>query len=94
MKLYAVIENMDVDNSLMSDKYAIMENTIKKYSKFKKLGKTHRSVLDKNRRDVSEIAKTHPITSGTDATTVHSLKRSVCIKDELVGLIVDKMNKL
>ena len=94
MKLYAVIENMDVDNSLMSDKYAIMENTIKKYSKLKKLGKTHRSVLDKNRRDVSEIAKTHPITSGTDATTVHPLKRSVCIKDELVGLIVDKMNKL
>ena len=62
MKLYTAMESIEIDNGLMSEKHAIMEEAIKKYLKLKKIGRTHRSVLDMNRQDINEIiAATFPL---------------------------------
>ena len=81
MKLYTIIQSLKYEE-LSSDKHAILEEAIKKYRQLKKRGKGHRSVLDRNRDDITQITSECPI------NTIHK-KDS---KDELVKMIVNKMN--
>ena len=105
MKLYTVMEGIDnIDSSLVSEKHSIMETAIKQYSKLKKIGKTHRSVLDKNQRDVHDIETSFPLRKISPANTTNRIdcmtnrindhKNLNHIKEETIGLLVNKMNKM
>ena len=67
---------------LPQHKYAIMESAIKKYSKLKKKGKTHRSVFDRNMGDVHEIARSVPVNIG---------RGNDIVKTEMIGQLLGKM---
>ena len=61
MKLYKAFRELTVEEfSLIANKYSLMESAIKKYSKLKKKGKTHRNVLDRNNDDILEIEQSIP----------------------------------
>ena len=89
MKLYSVMCDIMNDtttntaltseSSSISNKYAIMEGAIKKYSRLKKKGKTHRSVLDRHLEDVNKIARSAP---------THPVNKKDCIKLEMIGRLI------
>ena len=60
-----------------------MEQAIKEYSRIKKISKTHRSVLDRSRNDIIEIAQSIPLHNDNKANT-H-------IKDEAISKLLNKM---
>ena len=61
-----------------------MEETVSIYRKMKRVGKTHRSVMDRNKKDINEIENANPLTSRGDKQ----------IKMELIDLIVNKTNSM
>ena len=76
------METADQGQVLPQHKYAIMEGAIKKYSKLKKKGKTHRSVFDRNMGDVHEIARSVPVNIG---------RGNDIVKTEMIGQLLGKM---
>ena len=93
MKMYLALDGVKVDENLINDKHSIMEGAVKIYSKLECQGKTHRSVCDRNVKDVNEIANSIPLdvdnSSNHICTTHHN--GNVHVKDELIGLLLDKM---
>ena len=62
MKLYKAFRDMsEEDFESIPNKYSIMEGAIKKYSRLTKLSKTHRSVLDINMDDITDIERSTPL---------------------------------
>ena len=89
MKLYAAmqeISSLDTvnfnDSPETSNKYAIMEDAMKLYSRLKKKGKIHRSVLDRHRSDIAEIERLNPLTAGNE---------KVDVKVEMIDKLLVKM---
>ena len=76
--------NMDA----ITNKYSIQESLIKVYSKLKKKGKTHRSVLGRNLNDILEIDQSIPL----DAGSIAKSDGNTHIKEEIIGKLVLKMN--
>ena len=66
-----------------------MEDSVKLYLRLKKKGKSHRSVIDRNKLDVYEIEATNPISFNTIGGSIRNYNR---IKKEMIGLLVSKMN--
>ena len=92
MKMYKALKDLEVDsdNIIQSDRYSIMEGAIKKYCLMKKKGKTHRSVIDRNRADIMEIEQSiplHPNAMSKNDGNTH-------IKDEMIGKLIIKMNSM
>ena len=89
MKLYAAFRDLssDVSTADLPDKHAIMERTMKLYSKLTKTGKTHRSVLDRNGSDLREIQMAFPL----DVNTNGQSNGNTHIKVEMIGKLLDKM---
>ena len=88
MKLYTIIQSIDENKEMTVNRHSVLEASIKLYLKLKKKGKTHRSVIDRNRSDVNEIENTHKIGD----INIGVSNRSDNIKSEIVGLLVKKMN--
>ena len=63
-------------------KYVIMETVMRKYSKLKKTGKTHRSVLDRNTEDINEIVQ---------LVLLYLCDEKEYVKKEMVGKLLVKM---
>ena len=57
MKLYKVLEDVDLDEQLKNEKHDIIEKAIQIYSRMKHTSKTHRSVAYKHLADVREIKR-------------------------------------
>ena len=68
----------------------ILESTMKLYLKSKKKGKSHRSVIDTNRRDVTEIELTNTLATSMETHGTHVIKKEVV--SDLINLLVLKMN--
>ena len=91
MKLYLAIEKLSVIADSTVNRHSVMEDSMKLYLKLKKQGKSHRSVIDRNRRDVREIENSISINMNeTDGLT--SVSRKTVVKSELIGLLVKSMN--
>ena len=56
MKLYSVIESECLNDEFLTNKHPILESTMKKYLKMKKVAKSHRSVLG-NKKEPSRYSK-------------------------------------
>ena len=86
MKLYKVIEQINGDGKKTFNKLSVLEQTIKLYSKMKKVSKSHRSILDMNMSDVNEIAN-------NDSAVAQSHDK-IELKDEMIGILLEKMNSM
>ena len=62
------------------------------YLKWKKKGKSHRSVIDRNRSDVYEIEKDNAME--VTLPIVLESNDKTRIKKEMIGLLVEKMNSI
>ena len=90
MKLYKAMEGLDTsDCHELTNKHSILEDSMKLYKKLKKVSKTHRSVMDKNMRDVREIEAALPNRLQSFESTVGK-----DIKKKTVCLLVKKMNSM
>ena len=89
MKLYKAMEGLDVSDTELTNKHAILEDSMKLYKKLKKVSKTHRSVIDKNMADVREIES---ITPNRLLSFDASVEKD--IKKETICLLVTKMNSM
>ena len=85
MKMYRAIQSLDVTDQVAVKSHSILEETIKIYRSLKKTGKSHRSVIDRNRSDVNDIEEAVPLNM-----PMESNERT--IKSELINLLVTKMN--
>ena len=89
----------------MSEKHSILEGTMQAYTKLKRKGKSHRSVLDRNAGDVRSIQMSFPTSNDTNGRidvnmnagidnrnngTVQ-LKETKDVKKEIIGLLLEKM---
>ena len=83
MKMYSIVQSLSKDEQIIIKNHSVLEETVSTYRKMKRVGKTHRSVFDMNKKDVNEIENVNPLTSTPGD------KR---IKMELIDLIVNKMN--
>ena len=92
MKLYKALQELGIadGDTDIPDKYSVMEGAIKQYYKLKKKGRTHRSVLDRNSRDILEIEASVPV----DANSNHKSYGNTHIKEELIGKLLDEMNTM
>ena len=81
MKLYYALMSVEVDKNFLKDKYAILEGSMTIYSKLKRKGKVHRSVLGRNKTDISEIERLS--SNGNEDA-----------KKEVMDLLVNKMNNM
>ena len=94
MKMYMVIHNMNLEGITMDganeliDKHSVLESAMKLYLKLKKKGKTHRSVLDRNRSDVNEIENSSFSFSNTNGQSGNK----IVVKKEMIDLLVQRMN--
>ena len=97
MKMYKAIDSIEVDNGLIDDKHSIMEGAVKVYCKLKREGKTHRSVSDRNVRDVNDIERCIPlninINSNSDIDR-DDINKNGTVKKELIKLVLDKMKSM
>ena len=92
MKMYLALDSVKMDENLINEKFSIMEGAVKNYSKFKRIGKTHRSVCDRNVKDVDEIANSIPLNVEDHSSHIGTNQNgSVNVKNELIGLLLDKM---
>ena len=88
MKMYMVIHKLNLEGISMDgaaeliNKHSVLEFAMKLY-----LGKTHRSVLDRNRSDVNEIENEFSIVN----TKMQSANQTV-VKKEMIDLLVKRMN--
>ena len=82
-KIYSIVQSLSKDEQIIIKNHSVLEETVSTYRKMKRVGKTHRSVFDMNKKDVNEIENANPLTSTPGD------KR---IKMELIDLIVNKMN--
>ena len=88
MKLYMTVEEIVLTDETVN-RHSVLEDSVKLYLKLKKKGKTHRSVLDRNRKDVLEIEKGNAI-----YVSEGGMERKSVVKSELIGLLVGKMNNM
>ena len=94
MKLYKAVQELSTegdDYSSIPDKFSVMEGALKSYSKQKRKGKTHRSVLDRNAPDIMEIAASIPLDAAVNAPNHNG---NTHIKEEVIGKLLEKMNKI
>ena len=61
MKMYRAIQSLDVIDKEAVRCYSVLEETMKLYRGLKKKGKSHRSVIDRNRSDVNDIEEEIPL---------------------------------
>ena len=95
MKMYHILASVDMEESVLADKYSIMEGMMKRYSKLKKKGKTHRSVLDRNKLDVYEIEQSFPLgTTSSMSSRRKNEETSIDVKTEVINMILDKMHTI
>ena len=87
MKLYQAVKDFRIESNVTLNKHSILEGAMKMYLKLKKKGKSHRSVIDRNLRDVSEIENS----IGVNNNIIHESAINVRVKEETIGLLVKKM---
>ena len=93
MKLYKAMDNVGSNHALDQSKYAILEDTMKLCEKLKRKGKSHRSVLDRNRGDVDWIESSIPRVPRVINTNDKS-GNGTKVKEELIGFLLEKMNNM
>lgn len=96
MKLYLAvqsIEEMDDKQGLVNN-HSIIEESIKMNLMLKKKGRSHRSVIGFNWKDVTEIINSVSIGNEEEGSDVTKQKYFVDIKSEVVNLLVGKMNTM
>ena len=90
MKLYKAIEQINSEETKLVQRHSVLEDTMKLYSKMKKVSKSHRSVIDMNLRDVISIASSdNPV-----ANTMSQSRNKIEVKDGMIGLLLKKMNSM
>ena len=93
MKLYKAIEQINSEEETkLVQRHSVLEDTMKLYSKMKKVSKSHRSVIDMNLRDVRRIAS--PSSDNLVANTMAQSRNKIEVKDEIIGLLLKKMNSM
>ena len=95
MKMHKALRELDTTDgdTVIPDKYAIMEGAIKQYCKLKKKGRTHRSVLGRNSRDILDIEASIPL-DATSNRKNYGNTHIKHVKEELIGKLLDKMNAM
>ena len=88
MKLYKVIQSVNLDSDVTVNKHSILETSIKLYMKLKKEFKSHRNVLNRNISDVHEIYNYNDVID--DA--IHNSGIKTEEESELIGVLVKKMS--
>ena len=90
MKLYKAIEQINSEETKLVQRHSVLEDTMKLYSKMKKVNKSHRSVIAMNLRDVRSIASSdNPV-----ANTMSQSHNNIEVKDGMIGLLLKKMNSM
>ena len=90
MKLYKVVEELNSERKQAVSKHSILEKTLKLYAKMKKLSKSHRSVLDMNITDVHDTENIDIVNGNTIVQSDNKIE----VKDEIIGLLLQKMNSM
>ena len=87
MKLYQVVKDVKIESNVTLNKHSILEGAMKLYLKLKRKGKSHRSVIDRNLRDVSEIENSICVNDNR----IQQSNANAIVKKEMIGLLVKKM---
>ena len=90
MKMYSVIQSLEMDVKKAAGTHAILESTIKLYLKLKKKGKSHRSVADRHHRDVTDIEMSNTLATSMETHGTHVIKKEA--ESDLINFLVSKMN--
>ena len=92
MKMYKVLQSVDLDPDKTVNKHHILESSMKLYNSLKKVSKTHRNVLDKNRVDVTEISNCYNDYNDVIDNTINKSRIKTEKQSELIGALVKKMS--
>ena len=88
MKLYKIIQSEGMNGNPNVNKHSILEDTMKAYLKFKKIGKSHRSVIERQHSDVTSIQDLFPVDGCNRRQDMTDIKVS------LVDTLVKRMNSM
>ena len=83
MKLYSAIESECHSGELKGNKHSILESTIKRYLKMKKMNKSHRGVIG-NKSDIRDIQN--------ECSNNNGMTVDVDDKTRLMNKLINKMN--
>ena len=95
LKLYRVIQSLDKDEDVMINKrHLVLEDVMKIYVKMKSVSKKHRAIcVGSNRQDLEDIANIDNRIDGSVGVLDQSDEK-IQVKDEVIGLILKKMNNM
>ena len=93
MKLYRAVNDVSFGENGTVNKHNVLESSIKLYLKLKKKSKSHRSVIDKNQSDLSQIEK-YNYDNVIETVVSKVNKNDIKTNDqcELIGTILKKMS--
>ena len=90
MKLYRAIDSVSFGDDVNLNKHTILESTLKIYLKLKKKSKSHRSVLDQHKRDLSQLEDNDY--NRVIEHVVHKTDIKIEGQNELIGDLLRKMS--